>query len=130
MKTVLYTCKTVSFLLRFLVSPESLSAGHLLRAAGRERAARRAGACAAVPVAAFQRSNTLCVSTLHGTSAQSNTEPQLVRSIGYFCKFWIVFSAFSSLLSLNITDPLWVMFGRFTYCKRSICIKCLNLLVQ
>lgn len=54
-----------------------------------------------------------------------------MKSIGYFYKFGVVFSAFALLLSLNITDPVWVvLFGHFTYCKRSVCIKCLDSLVQ
>lgn len=43
--------------------------------------------------------------------------------------FELVVFAFAWLLSLNVTDPLWVMlFGHLS--KRTICIKYLNLLVQ
>lgn len=83
--------------------------------------------------AAFQTSNTLCVSTAHGAHSVSAELVERVPSgaQGLRPSKAEVISVnvgllFLPLLSVSMTDHLWVMFGHFP----SICIKCLNFLVQ
>lgn len=58
-----------------------------------------------VAVFAFPTRSTHCLGVVHETSVGHNTEPQFMRSMGYFCNFWI--ACFLPFLLLWISQTLY-----------------------